>query len=328
MYYKAITKTTRIPGVIKHESVQATRPIDQANLFNVFFRSVFAPSDSSSADVCLPRLNYSVKRKLSEVRLSPSNILKQLQSLDVNKASLGLSSKLLEACANEISPSLCRLFNLSLELGTFPEKWKDANLVPIRKCESKTTVSNYRSISLLDVLSKILERQVYNEILSIICPHLTHWQHGFLPGKSTVSQLSQNVHQFANALERRQQVDVIYLDFSKAFDRVSHEKLLFKLECLGIGGSLLAWFRSYLSGRRHRVVIGNKSSDYLPVTFGIPQGSILGPLLFLLFINDVPNPISKETSLPLFANDSKCFRLILGRDDVDKLQDDFNKLCV
>ena len=187
-------------------------------------------------------------------------------------------------------------------------------------------VSNYPSISLLDVLSKILERHVYNEIFGIICPQLTHWQHGFLPGKSTVSQLSQNVHQFANALERRKQVDVIYLDFSKAFDRVSHEKLLFKLECLGIGGSFLAWFRSYLSGRRHRVMIGNKSSDYLPFTFGIPQGSILGPLLFLLLINDKPNAISKETSLPLFADDSKCFRLILGRDDGDKLQDDLNKL--
>ena len=147
------------------------------------------------------------------MRLSPNNILKQLQSLDVNKASLGLSSKLLEACANEISPSLCRLFNLSLELGTFPEKWKDANLVSIHKCESRTMVSNYPSISLLDVLSKILERHVCNEIFGIICPHLTHWQHGFLPGKSTVSQLSQNVPQFANALERRQQVDVIYLDF-------------------------------------------------------------------------------------------------------------------
>ena len=139
-----------------------------------------------------------------------------------------------------------------------------------------------------------------------------------------LSQLSQVVHQFANALERREQVDVIYFDVSKAFARVFHEKLLFNLECLGIGGSLLAWFRSYLSGRRHRVVIGNKPSDYLPVTIGIPQGSILEPLLFLLFINDVPNAISKETSLPLFADDSKCFRLILGWDDGDKLQDDLN----
>ena len=107
---------------------------------------------------------------------------------------------------------------------------------------------------------------------------------------------------------------------------MSHEKLLFKLQCLGIGGSLLAWFRSYLSGRRHRVVIDNESSDFLPVTSGVPQGSILGPLLFLIFINDMPNVISKETSLPLFADDSKCFRLILRRDDGNKLQDDLNKL--
>ena len=106
----------------------------------MFFHSVFAPPDSSSAAIYLPRLNYSVRRELSEVRVTPSNILKQLQSLDVNKASLGLPSKLLQACANEISPSLGRLFNLSLELGTFPEKWKDANLVPIHKCESKTMV--------------------------------------------------------------------------------------------------------------------------------------------------------------------------------------------
>ena len=141
-----------------------------------------------------------------------------------------------------------------------------------------------------------------------------------------MSHFSQVVHQFANALERSQQVDVIYLAFSKAFHLVSHEKLLFKLECFGIGGSLLAWFRSYLSGRRHRVVIDNESSDFLHVTSGVPQGSPLGPLLFLLFINDMPNAISKETSLPLFADDSNCFRLMLGRDDGDKLRDDLNNL--
>ena len=99
-----------------------------------------------------------------------------------------------------------------------------------------------------------------------------------------MSQLAQVVHQFAKALEMRQQVDVIYLDFSKAFDPVPHEKLLFKFECLGIKGPLLAWFRSYLSGRRHRVVIDNEASDFLPVTSGIPQGSILGPHLFLIYM--------------------------------------------
>ena len=134
-------------------------------------------------------------------------------------------------------------------------------------------VSNYRGISLLDVLSKILERQVYSEILVLLAL--------FLPTGSMVScqenplsQLSRVVHQSAAVPERRQQVDVIYLhvDFSKAFDRVSHEKRLFKLECLGIGGCLLAWFQSYLSGRRHRVVIDNESADFLPVAPGVPQG--------------------------------------------------------
>ena len=144
--------------------------------------------------------------------------------------------------------------------------------------------------------------------------------------KFTVSQLFQVVHQLANALEKRQQVDVIYLDVSKAFKRVSHEKLFFKLECLGISGSLLAWFRSCLSGRRHRVVLDYESSDFLPVTSGVPQGSILGPLLFLIFINDMPNVISKETLLPFFADDSKCFCLIFGRDEGEKLHDDLNQI--
>jgi len=176
------------------------------------------------------------------------------------------------------------------------------------------------------VFSKLLERQVYSKIFGIISPYITQWQHGFLPGRSTVSQLAQVVHQLPRALEMRQQVDVIYLDFSKAFDRVSHEKLLFKLECLGIKGPLLACFRSYLSGRRHRVVIDNEASDFLPVTSGVPQGSILGPLLFLVYINDMPDVISGDTSLPLCADDSKCFCLILGQDDGDKLQENLNKL--
>ena len=152
------------------------------------------------------------------------------------------------------------------------------------------------------MLSKLLEKQVYIEISGNISTYITQWQYGFLPGRSTMSQLSQVVHQFARALEMRQQIPVIYLDFSKAFDRVPHEKLLFKLECLGIKGSLLAWFRSYLPGRRHRVMIDNEASDFLPVTSGVPQESIIGPLLFLIYINDrVPGVISENTSLPLFA---------------------------
>ena len=123
----------------------------------------------------------------------------------------------------------------------------------------------------------------------------------------------------------RQCFDVVYWDFSKAFYRVSHVKLLFNLECLGVKCSLLGWFRSYSRpGRRHRVVIDNESSDFLLVTSGVPQKSILGPLLFSVLINDMPKVIWRETSLPLFADDYKCFRLILGQDDCDNLQDELN----
>ena len=118
-------------------------------------------------------------------------------------------------------------------------------------------------------------------------------------------------------VKKKRQVDVIYLDFAKAFDKVPHNELLFKLESLGIRGNLLAWFRSYFSGRRHRVLINGKASDYLPITSGVPQGSVLGPLLFLIYINDMPNCISSETSFALFADDSKCFTVILVQDDGD-----------
>ena len=260
------------------------------------------------------------------MNISADKVFNQLKQLNANKASLGFPLKLLRACAEEIAPSLCRLFNMSLQIGSFPKEWKDANLVPVHKSESKAIVTNYRGISLLNTLSKILEKLVYNEIFDYISPHITQWQHGFLPSKSTVTQLVQVVHDFAKALEMKKQVDVIYLDVSKAFDRVPHEKLLFKLESLGISGPLLSWFRSYLTGRRHRVVLNNEASDFLSVTSGVPQGSNLGPLLFLIFINDMPKVISRETSLPLFADDSKCFRLVLGQDDGDQLQDDLNEL--
>ena len=196
------------------------------------------------------------------------------------------------------------LFNMCLERGVFPDKWKDVNMVPIHKSESKAVVLNYRGISLLDVLSKVMEKQVHNKLFNSVKLHINKWQYGFLPGRSTVSQLIQVVHEYAKALKKKQQVDVIYLDFAKAFDKVPHNKLLYKLESFGIRGNLLNWFRSYLLGRRHRVVINGKVSDYLPVTSGVPQGSVLGPLLFLIYINDMPNCISRETSLPLFADDS------------------------
>lgn len=325
-YYKLITKTSRIPSEISYGQVNATKHMDQANLFNAFFHSVFASEDTSVDVDRLPELNYNVTSELSSIVMNTNALSNYLKSLDTSKASMGIPTKLLKECANEVAPSLCLLFNLCIERGVFPDKWKNINMVPIHKCESKALVPNYRGISLLDILSKVMEKQVYDRLFDSVKLHLCKWQYGFLPGRSTVSQLIQVVHEYATALEKKQQVDVIYLDFAKAFDKVSHNKLLYKLESFGIKGNLLSWFQAYLLGRQHRVVINGKASDYLPITSGVPQGSVLGPLLFLIYINDMPKCISRETSLPLFADDSKCFRVILGQEDGNALQNDLNRL--
>ncbi|CAB4010973.1 Hypothetical predicted protein, partial [Paramuricea clavata] len=205
------------------------------------------------------------------------------------------------------------------------EMWKDANLVPIHKTGRKSQATNYRGISLLEQLSKIFEKGVYNVVFEFFSNKITS-QHGFYPRRSCATQLTQVVHLLAQSMDNKQQVDLVYLDFAKAFDRVPHSKLICKLHLLGIRDPLLSWFRSYLYKRRHRVVIDGFASEWLPVTSGVPQGSVLGPLLFLLYINDMPEVISQGSYLPLFADDSKCFRVIFNASDQDRLQEDLNAL--
>ena len=140
--------------------------------------------------------------------------------------------------------------------------------------------------------------------------------------RSCVTQLLQFVHPTAKSLDAGIQTDVIYVDMAKAFNKVPHEKLLYKLEMVGVRGQLLAWFRSYLTNRRHRTVIEGYASDWRYVPSGVPQGSIIGPLLFLIFINDITVNIDADTNMPLYADDAKCFRELLSLDDHDALQKD------
>ena len=162
------------------------------------------------------------------------------------------------------------------------------------------------------------------------CSHLTHLlyhlQHGFLKGKSTVNQLLEVYHEIVESIASGAQVDAVHMDLSKAFDKVTHPILLAKLSKHGIVGKLLGWFRDYLTNRQQRVVIDGVYSDWLPVTSGVPQGSILGPLLFLVYINDMPNYIVGDSKLALFADDSKLYNVIKSDSDQNVLQNDIN--CV
>ena len=233
-----------------------------------------------------------------------------------------IPAALLIYCAPYIS-SLSNLFNNSLKLGRIPTAWKISNIVPIPKSGPLKEVTNYRPICLLGIVSKVLERCIYNRLIDHVSTHLHHFQFGFLRAKSTSSQLLHVLHEIGKLLDKRIQTDIVYLDFAKAFDRVDHQLLLKKLKNFGVGENLLEWFHSYLKDRCQRVVVHGKASQELPVLSGIPQGSILGPLLFFIYVNDLPH-ITNTSSVALYADDNKYYCAIRSGEDVNCLQSDLH----
>ena len=180
--------------------------------------------------------------------------------------------------------------------------------LPIFEQEDPSLPSNYRPISLLCITSKIFERCVFNHCYNHLSQFLSESQHGFLKGRSIETQLLETYHYILHSLAKGKEVDVLYLDLSKAFDKVDHSLLLAKLKGYGISAPLLKRFRSYLADRSQRVVLEGVYSDWLPVTLpGAPQGSILGPLLFLVFVNNMPDYVCSDSKLALFADDSNYF---------------------
>ena len=167
-------------------------------------------------------------------------------------------------------------------------------------------VENYRPISLLNNVSKVMERIVFNHVYPVIEPCISHAQHGFIHRRSTTSNLLDMYGEVGATLDRGGQTDVIFLDFSKAFDSVPHNLLIHKLRSFGFNGNLLNWLQNYLFDRHQSIIIDGKESNSLPVTSGVLQGSILGPLFFVLYINDLPNVCNSKVSL--YADDAKVFK--------------------
>jgi hypothetical protein len=320
-YVKSSSNTHRIPETVHHSDTFRTESKGQADLFNNFFQEQF--SSPSLYDV---HINYSVNYDIS---FSIPYIEKLLKNLDPNKAPGPdkIHGKILKNCAKQLSIPLALLFQTSYYTCTIPNEWKSANVVPVFKKGSKNNVQNYRPISLTSLVMKIYERVIASELLNLVENEINPRQHGFLPLKSCESQLIPFTDSLARSLNNGARTDIIYFDFAKAFDSVNHDIILDKLKNqYKIDGLLLKFFVEYLSSRVQRVVIGNTSSEELAVASGVPQGSILGPILFVLFINDIGESVSEHSNLLLYADDTKLYREVMSEHDSELLQKDIDSL--
>ena len=237
------------------------------------------------------------------------DVLQSLQSLDTSSAA-GLDNMhpmLLKSCASQLAYPLFKIFHLSLELCQLPSAWKMSMVIPIFKKCSRYTPLNYRPVCLTSVPCKCLERIIARSLYEYLEDHaiLSEHQFGFRAGRSTVDQMILVYNDISLWLDQGNAVDLILFDFSKAFDVVSHNILMVKLTHLGIDRGLVTWIEAFLVGRSMTVSVGSSHSNFRPVRSGVPQGSVLGPLLFLLFVNHIAARLTCDYKI--FADDLKIY---------------------
>ena len=239
----------------------------------------------------------------------------------------GISSRMLKNTHPSISLSLAALYNASFRLGKIPADWKSSRVVPIPKPGDPSLAKNYRPISLLPLVSKIQERVVHNVLWDHI--HLSFSQYCFRPGSSTQEAILAALRDWHHTLESGGSVVCVFLDLSKAFDSLPHSLVLKSLIRVGVGGGLLRWFVDYLDNRKQQVALKGSSSPCASVTSGVPQGSILGPLLFILAMDPVTSlSISNSGVIRVYADDINYYKPIMSSTDLLAVQNDVDTISV
>ena len=302
-----------------------------AESFNNFFVNIGAKLASEIDDLPHEESTNNLSQTIESIfkfsEISTLEIISEIRNLKASKSTGidNIPAKVLKLSADIIGPSIAKIFNISLKSGFFVHEWKMASVLPIYKTDDKRKCENYRPISILPIISKIFERSVFNQVYSYLNDNwlLSKYQAGFRPKNSTMAALIQMCDEWYANMDKGKLNGVVFLDIRKAFDSINHNILLEKLETqFGIPNNELKWFKSYLTNREQVCAINGHLSSPQKIVCGIPHGSILGHLLFLLYINDLPTSL-KESTPCLYADDTQIFSSSYDYNElIDKLNSD------
>lgn len=313
--------SSNIPSTMTYDKSLISGPKNIADAFATYFQSVFNPPSNFSGDgpdICSGVLHIP---NITENEISAAlEKLKRKNTAGPDR----IPSIFLKDCSPTLVKPLFILFNKILTGGVIPKLWKISKIVPILKKGDRKAIENYRPIALINNFAKIFEMVIFNNIYFHLKSNISENQHGFMHGRSTVTNLVSLTQFLSESIDEGGQTDVIYMDFSKAFDKISHNILLYKLGVIGFSPALLKVFHSYLCARKQFVYCSGCSSKDVFPTSGVPQGSVLGPLLFSVFINDISHILNVDYLL--YADDLKIFTKVKSTADCVKLHGNLNQV--
>ena len=340
--FKNKTKSNVIRLKDQHGNI-TIKDEDNANILNTYFESVFTSEDDTSELLLnesseilwgekspepFPYKPKPINSPLCGTKITQDMIIEELNKLDANKTNTKdcISPKILKEVGLHLLEPLEQIFNLSLTSGKVPCLWKKATITALYKGEDRHDAQNYRPVSITSQLCRLMERMLKKQIVQHLEDNnlITDEQHGFMSGRSCLSNLLLNLEIITDCYDQGIPIDQVFLDLQKAFDKVPHQRLLYKVRKMGIEGTLYNWIVSFLESRYQRVAVNQAYSRWADVKSGIPQGSVLGPLLFIIYINDMPNGISSFCSI--FADDTKISGKVDTINGALKLQSDLKTL--